>query len=1008
MSSLKLHSLDIRDFRGVRAASIDFHADVILIYGRNGTGKTTFFDAIEYALFGCNRRLELLAKRSDEKNWEQRLPNAHGDGSFDIGLRFQSGENIDVHRAADGVESGSWVGEINRLEFIYRRLLKDTTRGRRSVAAMHDLALSTHLLLQSEIAAFAASGSLGGDKLAALTGSGYIERCRGKAEEALKYARSQYRAGDVHLEELAQRRDEAFRRVNRIAASLARRDELLAAASSFVIYFPAAEELNVVADVTELPRMLSDVRGAAARAADDVGVAQALLESPQDADDEATLRASIETLRLLIGSTESQRATLAQRLASARKILDDSTGSLRARSRRHALAEKLFRDALHLREVREELPRLHAARDEATAAEAEASSLETRAREASEAASAALAQAVDAHERLSAQRSYIVAAAEAHASAIREEEQVDQTIAAARAELSSRTIDVEQARVTLRVARSAFDKELQRLTDVAPEVDRLAAELLALIRNESDCPLCGSHFGSPSSLAHSIARHAEERMATLDEFRLKFDERRKERDALEQSAAQAEAEVARIGERLAALQSNRIRVRARREKANAQLFDLTKEGVNVNQVLADLSSAVDAEALRVDEFRRTAIDMSAGLATAHLAVQSARSRRVASVSALEDAERRIGLLESEVRRAAGELGVAPEFVAIENLVSALGKELREADEKSTTDTAAVRELTGGLNRTLEDLAGAEARHATERRRLHEMVRRKEVREQQLLRLGLPVAASREDIDHAADAARERQTRLRELAGMISELVDIANSGTTVDFGLAKKELAKCESDVSRAQRELQALTVVGSTLNKWELALRKRVKAAVEDFVIPRAAEIENMFRSLVADPFRFQRIVIDPDATKGLRLGLVFRSLSESSGSPEFFLSAAQMSALALSIFLSLARSQTWSWLDTVLLDDPVQHLDDLDSIALLDGLRNVARRSPSKQLIISTCDRSLYHHMIRKFSMTSAPAESSLLAIRLEEDLAKGVRVHYEVDSRDQGGRPARAPAS
>jgi hypothetical protein len=45
----------------------------------------------------------------------------------------------------------------------------------------------------------------------------------------------------------------------------------------------------------------------------------------------------------------------------------------------------------------------------------------------------------------------------------------------------------------------------------------------------------------------------------------------------------------------------------------------------------------------------------------------------------------------------------------------------------------------------------------------------------------------------------------------------------------------------------------------------------------------------------------------------------------------------LALSIFLALSRPQSWSNLDTIFLDDPVQHLDDLASVALLNVVTSV-----------------------------------------------------------------------
>jgi exonuclease SbcC len=627
---------------------------------------------------------------------------------------------------------------------------------------------------------------------------------------------------------------------------------------------------------------------------------------------------------------------------------------------------------------------------------------EQEAAAAADAASTALKHAVGVHARLLEQRSHVTAAADAHASLVREEEQLERDITATRSDVNRLRGEAEQGRAFLLASREAFDGELRHFANVAPDIDRLTAELQALIQTESDCPLCGSNFGSPSALARAIALHAERRTVTFDALRQTLEKRRRERDRLEGAAGRAEVALTGAAARLATREANRSRVVASRENA-AELLPRLTNGRDVAQTLADLSASISTALVRVEELRRSATDISARLATARETLRNADVRATSAASALENAARTSASLESAVRRAPSELGVRLDVEAISQIVSRLTEELRTDLETVAVQARRVRGIADALTRVSDELASAEARHAIEQQRLHEAIRHREARTQQLAVLSLPATASRIDIERAAVTAQERHTHLRDLASMMSELVDIANSATMTDLGFAEQELANYDHDLRECERELKALTSVGTTLNKWEDSLRKRVEAAVREFVFPREAEIENTFLSLVADPFRFERIAVDHDASHGLRLGLVFRSLSEPSGSPEFFLSAAQMSALALSIFLSLARSQTWSWLDTILLDDPVQHLDDLDCIALLDGLRNVARQSRSKQLIISTCDRSLYHHMIRKFSMGSAPANSTLLAIRLEEDLSNGVRLQYEVDSRRGGPHSA-----
>jgi len=104
-----------------------------------------------------------------------------------------------------------------------------------------------------------------------------------------------------------------------------------------------------------------------------------------------------------------------------------------------------------------------------------------------------------------------------------------------------------------------------------------------------------------------------------------------------------------------------------------------------------------------------------------------------------------------------------------------------------------------------------------------------------------------------------------------------------------------------------------------------------------------------------------------GVSIGIRYRDQVDDAGEAQYFLSSAQANVLALSIFLSLASKQRWSNLETILLDDPVQHLDDLDAVAFLDTLRALAlgRFGKRRQVIVSTCDQTLYLLMCKKLRM-------------------------------------------
>ncbi len=94
--------------------------------------------------------------------------------------------------------------------------------------------------------------------------------------------------------------------------------------------------------------------------------------------------------------------------------------------------------------------------------------------------------------------------------------------------------------------------------------------------------------------------------------------------------------------------------------------------------------------------------------------------------------------------------------------------------------------------------------------------------------------------------------------------------------------------------------------------------------------------------------------------------------------LSTAQNGLVALSIFLASGFIQTWSSLKTVILDDPVQHLDDLNAHALLDLLKQGAYLG--RQIIVTTADVELYRLMIARFAHLSNHGGPSFKALRFK----------------------------
>ncbi|MFH1976210.1 MAG: hypothetical protein ABIJ52_11720 [Pseudomonadota bacterium] len=237
-------------------------------------------------------------------------------------------------------------------------------------------------------------------------------------------------------------------------------------------------------------------------------------------------------------------------------------------------------------------------------------------------------------------------------------------------------------------------------------------------------------------------------------------------------------------------------------------------------------------------------------------------------------------------------------------------------------------------------------------------------------LGLPLDASPDIIADDRNRLSQDKDRLHS-ANQIIERYEWFLKATALER--AREELHRLIKDakrtVNQTNNQIEKFCEAENETESWVSALSESVSLSIEAKIGAHGPEIVRLFKAMIPCPYLFDKVTMK-SGESGLELGLRYRGQKKDAGEPRFFLSNAQANVLALSIFLSFAMDQNWSKLETILLDDPVQHLDDLDAVAFLDTLRAMAlgKFGPRKQIVVSTCDKNLYLLMIRKFGLLEA----------------------------------------
>lgn len=84
----------------------------------------------------------------------------------------------------------------------------------------------------------------------------------------------------------------------------------------------------------------------------------------------------------------------------------------------------------------------------------------------------------------------------------------------------------------------------------------------------------------------------------------------------------------------------------------------------------------------------------------------------------------------------------------------------------------------------------------------------------------------------------------------------------------------------------------------------------------------------------------------------------------PAYIFSSTQVNIISVSVFIGIAMKQTCTNLDLILLDDPIQNMDDMNVLSFIDVLRGCMNPEIlNKQIILSTHDNKTASLFIKKF---------------------------------------------
>ena len=230
----------------------------------------------------------------------------------------------------------------------------------------------------------------------------------------------------------------------------------------------------------------------------------------------------------------------------------------------------------------------------------------------------------------------------------------------------------------------------------------------------------------------------------------------------------------------------------------------------------------------------------------------------------------------------------------------------------------------------------------------------------------------------ADAIESSLAEARSgLAAIEAPMVGLEVSAAYARLVEQERVLAQAREGLASVQKPLDAARRASSHREQADRTVRRVAGELVDE----RLAQLEPLLMEL------YERLRPHVEwATVGYRVrGDVRRFMRLTVGddelNPRFMFSSGQRRALGLAFLLSIHLSTTWSRWNTLIMDDPMQHVDDYRALHLAEVLGSIRRSG--KQILCAVEDRSLANLLARRLA-TSESENGSL--VQLTYELGKG----------------------
>jgi len=961
----RIKNIAIEAFRVYRKRrEFNLDADVIVLYGPNGLGKTSFFDALDYV---CTGRIGRLCRRrispNKFKDLARHLSTLPGDGYVEMEA-IHDGKSYQISRRVNDWGNALIDGEGHDRADILQFLTSAQWGIKKArIENLERLFRATHLFSQADpefLLDFEYNSILSEDLVSrALALDDYASGIS-KVDEVLSLLKKKYTKNDSQLslvnEKIKETKtkiaalpepkdsDDVGKQISKLAKDLVR---------------DLKKNADLVVDDTELN--LSSVREWRALTESNLKDSRLklsriqLLESEFDQFEKNKLELNLKKAQLakLKVELEKRKVDQKQKEQKKQKFIEDlrryeedqkqAKAKLRALDEIDKLEEVALRVSSSLDEWQQELKR---STSEFTSTSTElqslykvGNSLDNKITE--------LQEAIE----VASQRSVGIKLKESITSLESKNEKIQTSISKHQKIINAKTEELDKA-------VREYEIHTKNQADLTRLLDEIEAHVI-----DSVCPTCGVNHKSKKDLIDRIQKQKEARPAHVDylakscrKIRRELNEKKELIDSLVKKQSFLKKDLEKLS----------LDLDQKRQTITKYECSVENIGLSMNEnIRKEINTIISKESTKLQELTESLKKLQAELSKIKAKIKKLERKQSQVNDAINRANKSIEPLEKQMnslRTKADALGFSLDFptnqiVSEKSVWSSREKIAKKITEELATKNQRIQKSILNAKASFREV---KTQFDTVQKEIEEI--EKAIREYKDKATGI-FGSRALKINHIHKQKKQAEDRVSKLEKLTQQAYTLER---TFDFSQRSIIFAELHSKNQELVIEKQKITE-----ERKRIAVVRDWFAQVRDILDSENSEaVSNHVRAFgpltTIIQKRLRAVYGFGDVSLKAR-GSEIRVVVEWEGKnvkPTDYFSDSQKQILMLSLFLAGRLTQSWSGFAPILMDDPVTHFDDLNAFGFVELIRGLVSSSPGqRQFFISTCEQRLFELMRKKF---------------------------------------------